>query len=319
MNLVEPQFAPRGDDAVRAHLSDGVRYMRAGSFQRAWQCFESAREATDDPAVHSEALRRQADLKRRHADWGDALKLAREALQIARNHALRDHAAAALNIEGTIHLQRADFGRASSVYLEALEAGPGAHQEGLICQNLGTTHAQQGRFDEAVAWYARSSRAFQLSGHSREHILGLVNQGNVRLDQGDFSAAEAVLREALEGVHQLPTGDAELQALVEVNLAETVARQGGRLEEAFDRLLRATGHFAVSQNRPHRVACHRVLALITELQGYPELAIGALERGRELALEIGSQREAAHFQRELTRLRARCSGQTGTAGQESDR
>ncbi|HET7320865.1 MAG TPA: tetratricopeptide repeat protein, partial [Longimicrobiaceae bacterium] len=141
-------------------LDDGIRYLRLGSLERAWSCFEAAAHATRDPAIRSEARRRQADVLRRRGQWDDALRLADDAVQIARAHALREQEAAARNIEGTIHLQRGEFEDAVAIFSETLEIEPSARQRGLICQNLGTAHAQQGLYDAAVEWYARSSEAF---------------------------------------------------------------------------------------------------------------------------------------------------------------
>jgi tetratricopeptide (TPR) repeat protein len=289
-------------ESAIASLNDGIRYMRGGSPERAWNCFEAAARDAEDPSVQSEALRRQADLKRRRAEWPEALRLSAAARQVAEDNALPDLAAAALNIEGTVHLQRGDFETALEVYKDALSAGPDPHQRGLICQNIGTTYAQQDRHMEAAEWYENSSAAFRLAGCPREQILALINQGNVHLDLGDAETAEIIFRDALGHLDAFPMGDAELQALVEINLAEALARQESRLEDAFSYLISATGHFSVSENRPHRVACHRVFALISELQGKIDLAIGALKQGAALAVEIESAPEIAYFQRELGRL-----------------
>jgi tetratricopeptide (TPR) repeat protein len=294
---------PRGAREAIAALEDGVDYLRGGSMDRAWQRFVAAAALTADPAIMSEALRRQADVKRRRGEWEAALELVARAVQIARDHALRDPVAAALNVEASIHHQRGEFDRAVSVYQEALEVGPGDHQRALICQNLGTAYAAAGQHEEAASWYSESSRAFSEAGLVREQILSMNNQGSVLLDRGDLVAAESIFRAALRRSNAVPKGDAELQALVEVNLAETLARRGVELEEAYELMARATGHFSASSNRPYKVACHRVFALVSEAQGNRGLAESALTRGLELAREIGSVSEIGYFERELARLR----------------
>jgi tetratricopeptide (TPR) repeat protein len=294
--------APRGERAAAA-LRDGVEYLRGGSLDRAWQCFAAAGRLAADPCLRSEALRRQGDVKRRRGEWEEALELVARAVRIARDHALRDAAAAALNIEATIHHQRGDLAGAVSLYLEALAELPESRQRGLICQNLGTAHAEQGDHRGAERWYAESHEAFGEAGSLREELLALNNRGSVKLDQGDPAAAESIFREALRRTNALPKGDAELQALMEVNLAEALAVQRVKLEEAHDLMARATGHFAASSNRPLRVACHRVLALVAEAQGVADLALNALERGLELAREVESTTEMRYFERELSRLR----------------
>jgi tetratricopeptide (TPR) repeat protein len=294
--------APRGERAAAA-LRDGVEYLRGGSLDRAWQRFATAGRLAADPCLRSEALRRQGDVKRRRGEWEEALELVARAVRIARDHALRDAAAAALNIEATIHHQRGDLAGAVSLYLEALAELPESRQRGLICQNLGTAHAEQGDHGGAERWYAESHEAFGEAGSLREELLALNNRGSVKLDQGDPAAAESIFREALRRTNALPKGDAELQALMEVNLAEALAVQRVKLEEAHDLMARATGHFAASSNRPLRVACHRVLALVAEAQGVEDLALNALERGLELAREVESTTEMRYFERELSRLR----------------
>ena len=290
-------------DIGSSRLADGVRYLRGGALDRAAACFETAAARSPDPQVRSEAFRRLADVKRRRAEWSAALRLAGIALRIASDQGLRNEAAAARNIEGTIHLQRGDFERAVAVYRLALASGPEAHQRGLICQNLGTAFAQNGVHGEAASWYAQSSTAFRIAGRPREELLALINQGNVRLDQGEYGAAEELFREALGRLDDVVSQDAELKGLVEMNLAEALGCQDRELETAMNLVLSATGQFTASENRPYRVACHRVLALISDRLGDRETALGALERGWELANEIGSGPELAYFERELSRLR----------------
>jgi tetratricopeptide (TPR) repeat protein len=294
---------PRGIHAAVSALRDGVEYLRGGSLDRAWSSFVTAGRLSTDPALRSEALRRQGDVKRRRGEWEEALELVAQAVQIARDHALRDAAAAALNIEATIHHQRGDLGRAVSLYLEALREEPESHQRGLICQNLGTAYAERGDHEGAERWYAESSEAFGDAGSVREQLLAMNNQGSVKLDQGDAEGAETIFRDALRLVNTIPKGDAELQALVEMNLAEALARQRVKLEEAHDLMARAAGHFSASSNRPLRVACHRVLALVADAQGNEELALSALERGLVLAREVESTSEVRYFERELARQR----------------
>ncbi len=292
-------------DATASRLSDGVRYLRAGSLDRAWSCFEQAAAEADSPRLRSEALRRMADILRRRAEWDEALRLCEMAYREAMSDDLYEQAAAALNIEGTIHLQRGEFERAVQVYLQALATGPDAHQRGLICQNLGTAFAQNGRYADGTKWYAESSAAFRAAGRRREEVLALINQGNLQLDQGEYVEAEARFREARERFRELASHDAELQGLIDMNLAEALGRLGVDLDLAMDLVLAATGHFAVSGNRPYLVACHRVVALVSEARGDVETSVGALERGLALAEEIGSGPEIAYFHREIARLRSR--------------
>ena len=289
-------------ETATSRLADGVRYLRAGSLDRACACFEEAAERAQDARIRSEALRRLADVKRRRAEWGEALRLSDLAFQVAIEQGLNEEAAAALNIEATTHLQRGDFDRAVELYRRALATGPDAHQRGLICQNLGTAHAQHGAHGEAAEWYAQSSTAFRVAGRLREEMLALVNQGNVLLDQGEFSSAEARFREASERIDDISGHDAELRGLIDMNLAEALGRQSIQLDLAMHLIHGATGHFAAAANLPYLVACHRVVALISEARGELDTAIGALERGRALAEEIESGPEIAYFQRETSRL-----------------
>src|SRR5690606_22190449 len=92
------------DDTSSSRLADGIRYLRGGSLDRAVACFEEAARS-QDPRMRSEALRRLADVKRRRAEWDEALRLSGEAIAIATGHELPEEVAAALNIEGSILLQ----------------------------------------------------------------------------------------------------------------------------------------------------------------------------------------------------------------------
>lgn len=288
-------------DSPAGRLEDGIRYLRGGSLDRARACFHAAAESRD-PRIRTEALRRLADVKRRHAEWDEALQLAAEAASLAAAHDLKEDEAAALNVEGTIHLQRGDVDRAIKLYRSALEREPGPLQRGLISQNLGTANAQSGALAEATRWYAVSTASFEIAGLRREAVLARLNEGNIQLDLGELSAAEALFRTALTELGALADPDAELQALVEMNLAEALCRRGADLDHALNLALSATGQFSASDNRPYLVACHRVLALISEKRGDLETAVSALERGRRLASEIGSGPELAQLDRELARL-----------------
>lgn len=288
-------------------LADGIRYLRGGSLDRARASFEAAAESRD-PRIRTEALRRLADVKRRHAEWEEALRLASEAVKLAAEHGLKDDEAAALNVKGTIHLQRGELDQAIGLYRAALDHEPGPRQRGLIAQNLGTAHAQRGALEEASRWYALSSASFEVAGLRREAVIARVNEGNVHLDLEELTAAEALYRAALAELGALADPDAELQALVEMNLAEALGRRGAELDHALNLVLRSTGQFSASDNRPYLVACHRVLALISEKRGDLETAISALKRGRRLAREIGSGPELAQLDRELARLKGANDG-----------
>lgn len=294
-------------DSPANRLEDGIRYLRGGSLDRARACFEAAAESRD-PRIRTEALRRLADVKRRHAEWDEALRLAAEAAALAASYDLKEDEAAALNVEGSIHLQRGDLDGAIALYRAALDREPGPLQRGLIAQNLGTAHAQSGALEEATRWYALSTENFDVAGLRREAVLARVNEGNVQLDRGELRAAERLFRAALADLGALADPDTELHALVEMNLAETLGRQGVQLDHALNLLLSATGQFSAAENRPYLVACHRVLALISEKRGDLETAVSALERGRWLAREIGSGPELALLDRELARLKGAHDG-----------
>lgn len=302
-------------DSSTNSLADGIRYLRGGSLERARLCFEEA-SLSREPQIRTEALRRLADVKRRRAEWDEAMALAQRAASIAAEHGLPDDEAAAMNIHATIHLQRGEVGRALEVYQAALTREPDPLQQGLICQNLGTAYAQHGRLDEATEWYARSSDNFRIAGRRREALLARINQGNVQLDRGQLAAAEEIYRDALDTTSALPSPDAELQGLLEMNLAEALGRQGKELDHAMTLILSATGHFASASNRPYLLACYRVLALVSERRGELETAVSALEHGRRLAHEIESGPELAHYDRELSRLN-RHSNDSSARGSEA--
>lgn len=296
-------------DSPTTRLADGIRYLRGGSLDRARACFEAACDSTD-PRIRTEALRRLADVKRRHASWDEGLELAAEAAALAAAHSIPEAEAAALNIEATIHLQRGDLERAITIYTSALEREPGPHQRGLIAQNLGTANAQRGQLSEASRWYALSSQSFEIAGRRREAVIARINEGNMHLDLGELAEAEVLFRAALAELGALAGPDAELQALLEMNLAETLGLRGTDLDRAMNLVLSATGQFSAADNRPYLVACHRVLALISEKRGEMETAVSALQRGRRLAREIGSGPELARLDRELARLTGAYDGTT---------
>ena len=75
-------------DSSTNSLADGIRYLRGGSLERARLCFEEASRSRE-PQIRTEALRRLADVKRRRAEWDEAMALAQRAASIAAEHGRR--------------------------------------------------------------------------------------------------------------------------------------------------------------------------------------------------------------------------------------
>lgn len=119
----------------------------------------------------------------REAERGDA----REGL--ARAYYVLDSAYVALGrFEDAVHSARA---------LEIYEELEDFEQQAGVLNNLGAFAYFQGRWDEALAFYARAREAWQTSGNSWAAAWAIGNVGEILSDQGQLEQAEQYLLEAL--------------------------------------------------------------------------------------------------------------------------
>jgi len=278
-------------------LDAGRRAEHADDLQRALHHYaDAAIRAGDDPAVVTRALTGQAAVYRRLSDWELAADYARRARELAEDADLPMLRAEALVAEGNALMCSGRFDEAVIVYDRLSRVATDDRQHGIAMQNLGSIHAQRGDHGAAARAFEQSRVLFEEAGYARGVAIATNNLGRLAHDTGDHERAEPLLRAALDAAREV--GDAELCALALLNLAQLRVAQRD-FAEADSMITEAFGHFAVSENRWRQVECLCVLADVADGEGKPADARAHLERGAELAREIGAGEELRRIEKRL--------------------
>ena len=200
-------------------LDAGEREARASALNSLGLLLEADRRLPDAEAAYRRAAEAHA------AAFGEehpATATARA--NLAGMLALRGEAAAAAAL----------LERARSVFEAAYEA---RHQDTANLRNrLGEIYESQGRLDEAEAEYLGALAAWAEPSTSRG--LALADLGRLKGVKGEFAAAEAVLREAVEILESAPQ-DAAAQFAEALDSYGSVLRALDRLDQAEPMLRRA--------------------------------------------------------------------------------
>lgn len=278
-------------------LDAGRRAEHADDLQRALHHYaDAAMRAGADPAVVTRALTGQAGVYRRLSDWDLAAEYARRARELAEDAELPELRAEALVAEGNALMCSGRFDEAIAVYDRLLRVAINARQRGIALQNLGSIHAQRGHHYRAERAFEQSRVLFEEAGYARGIAIATNNLGRLACESGDLDRAEPLLRAALDRAREVE--DAELCALALLNLAQLRAAKGAFID-AGQMAAEAFGHFVVSENRWRQVECLCVLADVAEGEGKPDDARAHLERGAELARQIGARVELRRIEERL--------------------
>jgi tetratricopeptide (TPR) repeat protein len=208
----------RATDDLAVLLDDGIRYDRSGVSARARECFVAVTERwREHPAAAAEAWWRLANLQRLQSQWDDAIESARTAASLARDHALPDIEADALNIEAAVWSTRGDDPRAQALFERMLEIASAPSTRAKALQNLGGLAAERREFEEAERLFEASREAYRVASDARGEACSLLNLGRLQAERGEPEAALV----CLEHAHKVATRAAlprELK-LIEAQLA----------------------------------------------------------------------------------------------------
>ena len=281
---------------ARRHLEDGLRRERAGLLEAALDRYRRAASETDDPAVASGALRRQADALRQRCEWDRALEAARASADVAARAGLLHLLAEALNGEAAVHISRGEFSLATPLLQSVVSLTDEPRLRGIALGNLAGIAAQAGRLEEAQRSFHHSREYYQAAGYRRGEALALNDVGRVMLDDGDVAGAAAFLRQAIELAREVEDG--ELVALATLNLGEALMREES-YAKAEEMASHALGFFAMSGNTWRRIEVLRLLGDIRLRRGDVQTGIVCYEQGLALAREIGARLEAQVLERRV--------------------
>jgi tetratricopeptide (TPR) repeat protein len=300
-----PSPAPERGPA-RDALDAGRRHDVAGRLDAAAVSYRLAvelAEASVEPAVQVEALRRLAVVRHRQNASGPARELCtrsyREALVLGDPILV----GAALNALAGFNFDAGYMAEARANYLAALEfARSSAPLLGRIEQNLGILDSVQGRHEDALAHYRHALEAFELAGDEAGCAIALHNLGLIGCRRGELQDAERALDRSAAIAARI--GDVHLAALCELHRAEVLhARQD--YDEASRRAETALLQFERLGYARGRAEALRVIGQVLRDTGRPVLAEERLRAAVSLAVEDGWVLGQAEASRELARLRQR--------------
>ncbi len=165
--------------------------------------------------------------------------------------------------------------------------------------NLGQLYKDQGDFALALSTLDRGARLAERVGHAHLSATILGNRGEVLARQGDHEGARACYERCARLFAELGAREDALEntrRLCELELA------AGRAELALDRALDAARDAKQQGAKLEEAALHRVAAACLRMCGDLDSAAWFLQRGRELAGELGAKYESARIDLEAAEL-----------------
>jgi len=279
--------APADDTA--ALLAEGIRYERGGVTSRALACFEEVTEHwRRNPAAAAEAWWRLANQHRLQSRWLPALDAARAGATLAREHALPNQEADALNIEGAIWMTRGDYTTARPLFERTLELAQTPSTRAKALQNLGGIAGEERAFDEAERLFLASRQEYATAGDVRGEAVSMLNLGRLQLERGDFAGSRDTLESAVGAARM--SGDLEMHAAAMLNLGMALSALH-LISEAEERITTAYGQFTIADIPVQRVRCLMQLARLAILRDEPVSARVCLTHARDVAAGAQLPRE----------------------------
>jgi tetratricopeptide (TPR) repeat protein len=292
--LAPPQ--PDSAASVESLLQQAAALERSGDWETAdgvyARCFSRALEDRRPDAM-ADALRRQAEVRRRRLRGTEAEELAWLSLEIAERHALETEAARALNAVAIIRYATADFDEARRLFEAALARARAVRDGdlvGLACQNLGVLANIRGELHEARSLYLESIASSVRSGDRPTAMLVYHNLGMVCGDLGDWLEAELYFDRGIDLAERV--GNLPLLARLYLNRAEPLIQlsEYGRARKS---LARAAALAEQVRDPEVLAAVERFTGVAARLEGDLAGAERHLERALALASEAGAELERA--------------------------
>lgn len=283
----------------RELLDEGLRHEKAGAVDRALDRYIAAFDATTDPAERSEAWRRQSHARRIRCEWDEALKAAAEAAKIAEEAGVRDAFAEALNAQAAVHQSRGDYDLAAALYTRIPTETSDPRISGVALQNLAALRAMQGDYPAAEAHFRDALDSFERAGYDWGRAHVLNNLGRLAFEQNRLDEAGELLLQAINETKQVD--DLDLLALARLNYAEVLLARS-ECAEAESLVSASLGHYATVGNQWRRIECLRVLGDLQVCNGMPSTAERFYTIALQVATEIGAKPEQVMLRARLDRL-----------------
>ena len=232
---LDATLGPQPEVAAAVRRSLAIAYYGLGEYERADTILTSAvnlsRAAGRQPDLAAD-LGQLADLRRAQGKRDEALRLGREALDIARAGSVAPEAIAELqHIVAETLRENGDPNAALPIATEALDArrrifGADSHQVGSSYQQLGTIAMGRGDYAGAQALYEHAVSLIRKSRGPQHYAtaLALNDLGTAYIEGGELEKALSRLEE-VSALHRTALGDThpELATALE-NLANVLFR-----------------------------------------------------------------------------------------------
>jgi tetratricopeptide (TPR) repeat protein len=195
-----------------SHLERGLRYEQAGLTEKALAAYRNALSASVTPVEASQAHMRMARVHRLACNWDLSIDEARLAAQLADRADDADAFAEAVNAEVGVHQLRGDFAVAERLARHALERARNPRVRGILLQNLGAIAAQQGEFIVAERFFSASVEEFKTARYELGMAIALNNASAAAHDAEDFERALELATLAAEVTDRIDVLDVHMLA-----------------------------------------------------------------------------------------------------------
>jgi class 3 adenylate cyclase/tetratricopeptide (TPR) repeat protein len=205
--------------------SDAVRWVRRGERSLEGLSTEEAKRQRAQLSVWHAVLRQSQGRHLEAARWCErAIALAEEAGD-------REALAHAYYILDWTYMdlgqpEKAVYSKRALAIYEELDDLPG---QAVVYNNLGAWAYYQGKWQEAVEFYAKGREAREKTGDAVSGAMGTSNIGEIRSDQGRLEEAEPLFREALRIWRAAGFRAGTADAMIHLGRVES---RSGRFEEA---------------------------------------------------------------------------------------
>ncbi|MGA1872816.1 MAG: ATP-binding protein [Thermoplasmatota archaeon] len=259
-------------------MLDGEMEKALSTLNMAYDCIENMEDSEDRSRSWAEVLRMEADIQDAKGNFEKGITSLKKAIEISEKNGLNIEVPIYLRRMGDLLLKRYEWETTIEHYLRALHLSKrhnNDHETSMAFRGLGRVYLLKGEYDRAMDFFIKYME-FPEARSGRDHLLGLIEIGDIYFQMGDFNQALAYYKLAIQkGEESRLPGEIPL---AQVKMANTLLRLG-EVEES-----RRYGEFAVGNviSGESSSAALETMLLYVDLM----LELGDLEKAEEVTEEI---------------------------------
>jgi signal transduction histidine kinase len=273
-------------------LRIGLTYDRLGrtgeainALQRAQSMFRQLQSPRGEVQA---AIEIATTMRARQPD--EALRLMKEAQELAHRHGLASEEATALFAAGQIYVRRADFAAARKCFLQVRSMIQDGRNNALLSRalhGLGMVNYYAGKLDSALYYTEECLRVARIVDDVEAIRMCYVNIGTYRLVRGEYDAALTSLQEARE---MIVSSGVKRESVAVLNTIGLVYQRQGKLSLALKQFLEALT-VAEELGDPYLlVQCLQKVSDVYLREAQYAKALSIATRGIEVAEKVGAKR-----------------------------